>query len=81
MTDNKASVETSMVSSKSRCSSERAVLRSKWAEPRTPLSGVRNSWLMLATKIVLAALAASARSRSRCAICFSAFTRSNKNAM
>ena len=40
--------------------------RSRSSSPNSPVKGVRNSWLMLATKALLARLAASARALSCC---------------
>ncbi|MNY50153.1 hypothetical protein D3C86_1856380 [compost metagenome] len=49
-----------MTSSRSTCFAGRASRAMAWAMPRTPLRGVRTSWLMTARKADLAALAALA---------------------
>ncbi len=64
-------VEAWMVDRHSRCSLSRRVVASSSDIPARPLSGVRNSWLMLARNRLLASLArrassvARVRSRSR----------------
>ncbi|MNV05486.1 hypothetical protein D3C71_958250 [compost metagenome] len=51
-----------MVFTHSRCSSSSCVVASTSVMPDRPLSGVRNSWLMLARKRLLASLARRASS-------------------
>ena len=54
-----------ITSAHSRCSPESRVVESSSDMPTMPLSGVRNSWLMLARKRLLAALARLASSVAR----------------
>ena len=58
-------VEAWMVRTHSRCSSSRRVVASNSDMPPRPLSGVRNSWLMLARNRLLASLARRASSVAR----------------
>ena len=58
-------VEAWMVRTHSRCSSSRRVVANSSDMPDRPLSGVRNSWLMLARKRLLASLARRAASVAR----------------
>ena len=58
--DSRLWVDARMVARYSRCSLSRRVVASSSATPARPLSGVRNSWLMLARKRLLASFARSA---------------------
>ena len=54
-----------MVFRHSRCSASRRVVASTSVMPDRPLSGVRNSWLILARKRLLASLARRASALAR----------------
>ena len=60
--DNRLRVEAWMVLTHSRCSASSRVVASSSDMPARPLSGVRNSWLMLARNRVLAWFARRASS-------------------
>ena len=62
MTSSRATPERRTVSSSDCCLADRLVLSSSSVIPRTPFSGVRISWLMLARNLDFATLAASAAS-------------------
>ncbi len=63
--DSSAWPEAVITSSMSFCASSSPVSFSASAMPSTPLSGVRISWLIIARKAVLAALARSAAAVAR----------------
>ena len=65
MTASSASPDETAVSTSERCSSLSGVSSSSSSIPITPLSGVRISWLMLATKSDLASEAARASASAR----------------
>jgi hypothetical protein len=65
MTESSSPADVLATSTYRRCRSSSTVRESRSTIPMTPLSGVRSSWLMLATKALLAALAAIASSLAR----------------